>query len=116
MIESFTLQVNTSTLKITTQQQSWVVSYEYLRVYSPVQQHSKQPIIGHKKNVKLIAIEAVGKYGYRFNFDDKHSFIASDKILVALAENKEQNWQIYLKALTNQGLTREAQIEIINLS
>lgn len=116
LISDFILQPSSRSLVIKTQQQCWVLSYEYLRVYSPAQQASKQKLIGHKKEVKLINIEVVGKHGYRFCFDDSHSFIINDNVLIELAQNYQDNWQTYLAFLEKNNISREAKIDIVNLS
>lgn len=116
LISDFILQPASLSLVIKTEQESWVLNYEYLRVYSPMQQASKQKLIGHKKAVRLIAIEVVGKHGYRFCFDDSHSFITNDKVLIELAQNYQDNWQHYLALLEKNNVSREAKIDIVNLS
>lgn len=116
LISDFILQPAPLSLVIKTQQQRWVLSYEYLRVFSPMQQANKQKLIGHKKQVCLINIEVVGKYGYRFIFDDGHHFIINDDSLIELAKNAPNNWQTYLALLEENNLSREAKIDIVNLS
>lgn len=116
LISDFILQPASLSLVIKTQQQRWILDYEYLRVYSPMQQTNKQKLIGHKKAVRLIAIEVVGKHGYRFCFDDKHSFIANDNVLIELAKNYQDNWQTYLAFLEKNNVSREAKIDVVNLS
>ena len=91
------------------------LSYEYLRVFSPAQIASKQ-MIGNKKLVVLNHIENVGKHGFRLNFNDDHSCIFTAAYFDELLENHEENWQKYEALLATNKMTREAKIDILNLS
>jgi len=94
------------------------LSFEYLRVFSPTSANPKQgntpPEVFHKKNVQLTLIEPLGKYGHRLVFDDKHSAIFSDDILINLSENYEINWQKYCKSLTSSK-NRESSINFVEV-
>lgn len=98
-----------------TAEKSTHLSYEYLRAFSPAQIASKQ-IIGNKKLVRLNNIENVGKHGFRLNFNDDHSCIYTAEYFDELNENFVENWQKYENLLANNKMTREAKIDILNLS
>jgi DUF971 family protein len=116
-IKRFTLNNSQSKLTIAfSQGQIFELSFEYLRVFSPQTIKSKTATIEtHKKQVQLIAIEAVGKHGYRFIFDDGYSGIYSFSYLETLAKEQEQHWQQYLAQLKTCGHSREAMIDIKQL-
>lgn len=122
-IKSFTLHPDNLTLTITTADQdaknknNTLLSYELIRVYSPVDNKDKQHTspVCHKKQVKLMAIEFVGKHGYRFIFDDQHSAIYGANELSDLCHNHEEMWQQYLNALKSSGHSREAMIDFKQL-
>jgi len=86
---------------------------EYLRTHSPsaeVQGHGPgQRVLQHgKRDVNIAAIEPIGHYGVLLKFDDGHSTgIFSWNVLYDLGRNQEKNWQDYLKALEDAGLSRE---------
>ncbi|NMP17223.1 DUF971 domain-containing protein [Thalassotalea sp. Y01] len=92
------------------------LSYEFLRVYSPNEQTSAQgkakPPVSHKKMVKLMAIEPVGKHGFRLAFDDQHSAIYPHLLLKEYAHNRNRLWHEYVQALEITGHSREAMIDI----
>lgn len=116
----FILQPKTKTLLVENEQDTdnattWQFSYEYLRVFS-IRQAANKTVIANKKQVALENIEHVGKHGYRFIFDDNHSCIFELTDLADLHKNYENNWQNYLTSLLNNNLSREAKIDIVNLS
>lgn len=91
-------------------------SFEFLRVFSPTPATKKQaPLVCHKKQVQLIAIEPVGKHGFRFVFDDDHREIYNIEHLVTLAKQQDALWQQYLAAIKQSGHSREAMINITEL-
>lgn len=115
-ISQFTLNNSGNELAISFSDSfSQSLSYEFLRVYSPSEQTSKQgnakPPVSHKKMVKLLAIEPVAKHGFRLVFDDQHSAIYSANLLQEYAHNKSRLWQEYLDALNVTGHSREAMID-----
>ncbi len=116
-ITLFTLNRKQKILTIAfSQGQIFDLSFEYLRVFSPQTKKSKTAAIeAHKKQVQLVAIEAVGKHGYRFIFDDNYSAIYSFNYLATLATEQEQRWQQYLAQLKASGHSREAMIDIKQL-
>ena len=91
-------------------------NYEFLRVYSPSgMENANSPLVTHKKQVKLLRIEPVAQYGYRFIFDDEHSAIYGCEHLFMLYQQKEALWQKYLTAIAQSGHSREASIDIKQL-
>lgn len=113
----------------TTEQQTCSLSFEFLRVFTPENYHARYseqaqqgqsaqkaaPMICHKKQVKLLNIEPVAKYGYRLIFDDQHSAIYSPAHLQQVFQQSDSLWQRYLIDLKNSGHSREASIDITQL-
>jgi len=104
----------------TTSQQNNIISlsFEYLRIFSPSELSKTKanndgspliPEVFHKKNVTIIAIESVGKHGYRIIFDDNHQDIFSSEELLHLSVQFEQYWPLYIKSLSTTH-SREASI------
>ena len=131
-ISRFTLNQATATLTLDFinhkgRGESYQLSFEYFRVFSPVKgkqdkgiassEFSGQeiPLIAHKKQVQLKAIEPVGKHGYRFIFDDQHKAIYSLGYLLQLCQQQHALWPEYLAAMKSNKLTREANISISQL-
>lgn len=85
---------------------------EYLRVESPsaeVQGHmvSQKILQSGKKNVEIAQIERVGNYAVRLFFDDGHDTgIYSWQYLYELGADYESRWKVYLKSLSDKGLSR----------
>jgi DUF971 family protein len=90
------------------------LSFEYLRVFTPVQS-KEQSLVTHKKDILLIAIEHLGKHGYRFIFNDQHSAIYSAEYIALLVQEHNKRWQHYLTKLKASGHSREAMINITQL-
>ena len=92
------------------------LSFEYLRVFAPTtdkgQVAGSAPKVYHKKQVRLLKIESVGKHGYRFIFDDQHSSIYNSDYLKTLGAEYQQRWQNYLQSTGSTVNSREASIEI----
>lgn len=90
------------------------LSAEYLRVYSPsaeVKGHGDAPrqYPAGKKTVAIERLEPVGRYAVRLIFSDGHDTgIYTWPYLYELAQNSATNWQAYLQALAERGLSREA--------
>ena len=86
---------------------------ELLRVESPsaeVQGHSPsgKQIIGGKRFVGIKAIEPVGNYAVRLRFDDHHDTgIYSWETLYDYGLRKEELWQRYIQAVSQQGISRD---------
>jgi DUF971 family protein len=85
---------------------------EYLRAHSPsaeVQGHGPgQRVLQHgKQHVNIAEIVPVGHYGVLLKFDDGHETgIFSWTVLYDLGTHQQKNWQAYLDALTQAGLSR----------
>jgi len=119
IIQQFVINKTTSSLSFFSNEKDDDVihlSFEYLRVFAPTNEKGQAigaiPKVYHKKQVKLLAIESVAKYGYRFIFDDGHSNIYSDDYLQILASEYQQRWQNYLQSTSAAINSREATIEI----
>jgi len=86
---------------------------EYLRVYSPsaeVQGHGpgQEVLQVGKENVNIMAIEPVGNYAIKLEFDDGHNTgIYSWDTLYDLGNNKEEMWAKYLDRLEKAGHKRK---------
>lgn len=91
------------------------LSFEYLRVFTPITGNKQQALISHKKSIKLTAIENVGKHGYRLVFDDQHSAIYTPDYLELLIKEHDKRWQHYLSELKASGHSRETMINITQL-
>jgi DUF971 family protein len=116
MITSFIINNIQKNLTINTiNSKVFQLSFEYLRVSSPKEGNQKNTLISHKKSIMLIAIENVGKHGYRLIFDDQYSAIYTAKYLNLLIEEYEQRWEHYLSELKTSGHSREPMINITQL-
>ena len=121
-IERFIINNQSNTLNLLPKQakhqlksktESYSLPFEYLRISSPLNKpKNSQTIVSHKKQVQLIAIESVAKHGYRLIFDDHHSAIYSADYLLTLAVEQEARWSDYLDKLKESSHSREAMIEI----
>lgn len=86
---------------------------ELLRVTSPsaeVQGHSEaeRTIVGGKRNVTILSVDAVGNYAIRLGFDDMHATgIYSWAFLYDLAANAAKRLESYLDDLQATGLDRD---------
>lgn len=93
---------------------SFLLSYEYLRVFSPsaeVRGHGigNEVLQVGKKDVGLIAIEPAGNYALKLVFDDGHDSGLYDwAYLHHLATQQESLWQEYLDRLEQAGASRQA--------
>lgn len=92
---------------------SAALSAEMLRVLSPsaeVQGHSpaQRVTVPGKRNVKLVAVEPVGRYAVRLRFDDGHDTgLFTWDYLHRLCTDTESLWQAYLDELAEKGLNRD---------
>ena len=90
-----------------------VLSYEFLRVYSPsaeVRGHGGDTAVLQvgKKEVGLQNITQAGNYALKLHFDDGHdSGLFSWNYLFDLATHQDAYWQNYLKRLEEAGASRE---------
>ena len=91
----------------------FLLSCEYLRVYSPsaeVRGHGpgQEGLQIGKKEVNIRHIEAVGHYALKLTFTDGHDTgIYSWDYLWSLGKEYEVNWSEYLDRLKKAGATRD---------
>jgi DUF971 family protein len=85
---------------------------EYLRVHSPsaeVQGHSpgEGTLVTGKEGVGIRAVEPVGHYAVRLQFDDGHDTgLYTWKYLYELGSEREARWLMYLQRLARAGVRR----------
>lgn len=93
--------------------ESFKLSCEYLRVYSP-----SAEVMGHgpgegvlqvgKEDVNIVSIEPVGNYAIKPVYDDGHSSgIYSWDYLYELGANRDRYWSRYLERLKEANLERK---------
>ena len=85
---------------------------ELLRVESPsaeVKGHGgPKRIVGGRRHVGILGLEAVGHYAVRIRFDDLHDTgLFTWAYLRELGERRTEIWDAYVKALAEHGLSRE---------
>lgn len=116
-----TLHKKTRTLDIHFDSEAFVLPAELLRVHSPsaeVQGHGPgQAVLQHgKKYVGIDKIEAVGNYGLRIYFSDRHdSGIFTWDYLYQLGSRQEELMLAYEAALHQANLSREPDTQVIQL-
>jgi DUF971 family protein len=94
--------------------QSYRLTYEFLRVYSPsaeVRGHGpgQEVLQVGKREVGIAEVEAVGHYAIRPTFSDGHdSGIYSWDYLHELCLSQAELWQRYLERLQAAGASRDA--------
>lgn len=92
--------------------EAYALPAEFLRVTSPsaeVQGHSpsEKKTVGGKQNVAIVAVEPVGNYAVRLEFDDHHaSGIYTWDYLHQLGAGHDRIWRGYLAELAGKGLSR----------
>lgn len=93
----------TQTVEITFDAHTYLLSCEFLRVYSPsaeVRGHGKgQEVLQlNKNNVSIVKADMQGNYAIKFTFDDGHnSGVYSWDYLYKLATEKETLWDEYIQ-------------------
>ncbi|HAK51226.1 MAG TPA: 1-(5-phosphoribosyl)-5-((5-phosphoribosylamino)methylideneamino)imidazole-4-carboxamide isomerase [Gammaproteobacteria bacterium] len=111
-----TIHKKSAVLELVYDDQSYNLSAEYLRVFSPsaeVQGHSpSKAVLQHgKRDVQFKDIEPQGNYALKLIFSDGHdSGIYSWDYLYELATNYESNWTDYEQRLKDQGKTHKSQL------
>ncbi len=86
---------------------------EFLRVYSPsadVRGHTPDQAVLQKgkENVSITAIEPVGNYAIKLQFDDGHNTgLYTWPYLQDLCLNQDRYWKEYLDALQTAGYVRK---------
>lgn len=106
------LHKKSQTLELVFDNQPYVYSSEFLRVYSPsaeVRGHGKgQEILQvGKKFVEIHNIETIGNYAIKLIFSDGHDTgIYSWDYLLELGINHDSLWQQYLQQVEAAGATR----------
>lgn len=101
------------TYEIDGQQQSFELSAEMLRVYSPsaeVRGHSPEQAVLQTgmRHVGLKNITPVGNYALKLHFDDGHdSGLYSYAYLWEMIENRDLWWEDYLYELKKANASRE---------
>ncbi len=108
-------------LSITFDDNTFNLSAEYLRVFSPsaeVRGHNgHDAILQHgKKSTRIVGVENAGSYAIRIAFSDHHdSGIYTWDYLYGLGKNYSANWNQYLQDLTIANKTRDPNIDIIKI-
>jgi DUF971 family protein len=91
----------------------FVLSCEYLRVYSPsaeVRGHGvgQEVLQTDKEEVNIVGIEPVGQYAIKLTFSDGHDTgLYSWDYLYDLCARQEALWQTYLDRLAAAGIERK---------
>lgn len=107
------LQAQRDILILVYDNQTFELSAEYLRVYSPSAQ-----VRGHgtgnailqtgKRHVKITDLDTVGNYALKISFSDGHdSGLYSWDYLCDLAQNHATHWQDYLHRLHHANASRD---------
>ena len=106
------VQGSSRCLKLDYPEESYRLSFEFLRVHSP-----SAEVRGHgvgnavlqtgKQDVIITAVEPAGNYGLKLVFSDGHdSGIYTWPLLKNYCENQELMWSDYLAALESAGASR----------
>ena len=115
------LHKQSKTLALQFGEQSYNLSAEYLRVYSPsaeVRGHSPSQAVLQtgKINVALDDIKAVGNYALQLYFSDGHdSGIYSFSYLHELATQHQPYWQDYLQRLEQAKASRDPDLQVVRI-
>ncbi|PLW84244.1 1-(5-phosphoribosyl)-5-((5-phosphoribosylamino)methylideneamino)imidazole-4-carboxamide isomerase [Kineobactrum sediminis] len=100
-------------------EQSYRLSCEYLRVYSPsaeVKGHGpgQEVLQTGKQQVTITAIKPVGHYALQLVFDDGHDTgLYSWDYLYQLCREQESWWQDYLTRMEAAGASRDPQVQVV---
>lgn len=110
---ALTLHKASRTLELAFDDQSFQLSFEFLRVMSPsaeVRGHGpgQETLQTGKRNVDIKGIEPVGHYAIRPVFSDDHdSGLYTWEFLYDLCIHHDRLWEDYLLQLEAAGFTRE---------
>jgi len=100
--------------------QSYTLSCEYLRVYSPsaeVKGHGpgQEVLQTGKMKVGIESIKPVGHYALQLIFDDGHDTgLYAWDYLYDLCINQENLWQDYLDRMAQAGASRDPDVQVVN--
>ncbi len=109
-------------LELVVDNANYKLSAEFLRVHSrsaEVTGHGpgQEVLVDGKINVGIERLEAVGNYGLKIIFDDKHdSGIYSWSYLVELCHNEPSLWESYLEKLKQEGKSRDPHTSVVQFS
>ncbi len=107
-------------LEVVYDKQAFFLSLEYLRISSPsaeVRGHAsgEERLQAHKAGVGISKIIPVGHYAIQLIFDDGHdSGIYSWEYLKYLIDNEDILWDEYLKKLSDEGLSRYPDEQVLH--
>jgi DUF971 family protein len=99
--------------------ETYTLPCEYLRVYSPsaeVRGHGpgQETLQSGKMKVGISDIKPVGHYALQLVFDDGHDTgLYAWDYLYQLCTHQEQWWQNYLDRLSQAGLSRDPEVQVI---
>jgi DUF971 family protein len=100
--------------------QTFSLSWEYLRVYSPsaeVRGHNPSQAVLQtgKREVGVTALKPVGHYALQIIFDDGHdSGLYSWEYLYRLGSEQPRLWQAYLDDLAEAGASRDPHTQVLH--
>ncbi|MEP5763961.1 MAG: DUF971 domain-containing protein [Halieaceae bacterium] len=115
------LHQQSRTLELGYDDQSFELSCELLRVYSPsaeVRGHGpgQEVLQAGKKNVSITKISPVGNYALQLHFDDGHDTgLYSWDYLRELCDNRDQYWKSYLQQLHEAGASRDPDVQVLRI-
>jgi DUF971 family protein len=115
------LHKQSKTLELIYDTEQFILSCEYLRVYSPsaeVRGHGagQEVLQTGKINVAIDTISAVGNYALQLVFSDGHdSGIYSWDYLYQMCAHQDVWWQDYLERLDNAGAVRDPDIQVVKI-
>lgn len=105
------LHTKSNTVELVYGEQSFHLSFEFLRVHSPsaeVKGHGRPVLQTGKRHVKIRNIETIGNYALKITYDDGHDTgLYSWQYLNELCANQDQLWKTYLDKLEAEGASRE---------
>ena len=115
------LHKQSKTLELIYDTEQFILSCEYLRVYSPsaeVRGHGagQEVLQTGKINVAINTISPVGNYALQLVFSDGHdSGIYSWDYLYQMCAHQDAWWQDYLERLDNAGAVRDPDIQVVKI-